>query len=189
MCMNHTCQRKSERAREKQMTGAKDSGKEQGPQCPLQGPMSRGSHFLLRSSLRHVCPPEQQFQPGASATTRYRLKGTGPASQALLRIKPKPRQRSLWSKKPQRARTRGRQTILTAAVKQFRAVLSEQSRAGKPERMDKPGEGHGEHKSTTTLPLSQRDLTTPCQFTHHSQPPEAGAVLTLTVKRWGLRKF
>lgn len=133
MCMNHTCQRKSERAREKQMTGAKDSGKEQGPQCPLQGPMSRGSHFLLRLSLRHVCPHEQQFQPGASATTRYRLKGTGPASQALLRIKPKPRQRSLWSKKPQRARTRGRQTILTAAVKQFRAVLSEQSRAGKPD--------------------------------------------------------
>ena len=42
------------------------------------------SHLLLRLNLRHFRPPEQQFQPEASARSRCRLKGTGPASQTPL---------------------------------------------------------------------------------------------------------
>ena len=83
-----------------------------------------------------------------------------PLKLRSLRIKPKPRQRSLWSKKSQRARPGDiRPSWL---LLQSNSGLYFQSRAGKTwRRMDELGEGHGERKSTTTLPSPQRDLTTP----------------------------
>jgi len=67
--------------------------------------------------------------------------------------------------------------MLTAAAQQFRAVLSEQSRENLMED-DKRGRDTGTQIHNYP-PLIQRDLTTPRQFTHHSQPSEAGAVPTL----------
>ena len=168
-----------DRERQKQMTGAKDSGKQHRPQCPLQGPISHGSHFLLRLSLRHFHPPEQEFQPGASATSRYGLSNNA---------------RSESNQNPSRGHCGVRNhkepgpgdVSPSWLLRQSNSGLYFESRARKTwRRMDSWGRDTGNTNPQLPSP-HPRETSRLLASSLTTQPSEAGAVPTLQQwKEWG----